>query len=124
MGIAGTYTFFEGLSNYGKVVEARENVAQAEAGESLMLKGIEVEVRSAVLELTTAREVIKSQEKAIEQATESLKIARTQYRMGEATNLDVLDAQVSLTQAEVQNIQARHDYIIAQAKLAKALGRE
>ncbi len=43
---------------------------------------------------------------------------------GTGTQLDVLDAETSLTQARTTQIQALHDYDTARAKLERAIGED
>ena len=40
------------------------------------------------------------------------------------TQLDVLDAQTSLTQARTTQIQAQHDYVAARARVERAIGAD
>ena len=60
--------------------------------------------------------------KNVEQAQEALTIAQTAYETGAKTSLDVLDAQLALTQARTVYSQALHDRAIAVAQYQKALG--
>ncbi|MEW6687020.1 MAG: TolC family protein [Candidatus Edwardsbacteria bacterium] len=122
-GLAVNVPIFDGFINYGKVKEAKSNLRQIELGEEQLTAGIKMEVKSVVLNLVSAEQTISSQEKNVEQAKEALRIAQARYENGQATNLDVLDAQVALTQAETNYVQALHDYLIAQAKLEKAIGK-
>jgi len=45
------------------------------------------------------------------------------YTNGMATQLDVSDARVAAAQAEVNQVQATRDYLVALAELERALGR-
>ena len=44
------------------------------------------------------------------------------YRLGAATLLDELTAEANLTQAEVNQVQARYNYLIARAQLEALVG--
>jgi outer membrane protein TolC len=50
--------------------------------------------------------------------------AKSRADAGTGTQLDVLDAETSLTQARTTQIQALHDYDTARAKLQRAIGEE
>jgi outer membrane protein TolC len=65
---------------------------------------------------------LKSQEKVVEQAEESLRLASARSEAGTATQLDVLSAQTALTEARTTQIQALHDYAVARARLERAVG--
>ena len=72
--------------------------------------------------IAKADEVLKSQEKVVEQAEEALRLARARSEAGSGTQLDVLGAQTSLTEARTTQIQALHDYAVARARLERAVG--
>ena len=59
-----------------------------------------------------------------EEAEEALREAEARADAGTGTQLDVLDAQTSLTQARTTEIQALHDYDTARARLERAIGAD
>ena len=83
---------------------------------------IELEVRTAYSNFIEADEVLKSQEKVVEEAEEALRLARARSEAGTGTQLDVLGAQTSLTEARTTQIQALRDYSVARARLERAIG--
>ena len=56
-------------------------------------------------------------------ATEDLRVQNERYRVGAATILDLLTSQASLTQAEVNLVQTRYNYLIARAQVEALVGR-
>ena len=85
--------------------------------------------RQAVLELTTARQIltlarerIAVTQKAIVQAEENLRINKNRYQERVGTASDVLDAQSLLSQTEADNMAAIYDYHLALARLKRATG--
>ena len=65
---------------------------------------------------------IETTQVAVEKAEEDYKIAGVRYSAGVGTNLDVIDAQVALTDAKNNYIQAMYDYNTSKADLDKAMG--
>ena len=59
----------------------------------------------------------------IQQADESVRLANARYNAGTGTQLDVLSAQVDLTTARTNQIQAYYTYNVAVASLRKATGQ-
>ena len=59
-----------------------------------------------------------------EEAEEALREAEARAAAGTGTQLDVLDAQTSLTQARTTQMQALHDYAAARARLERAIGAD
>ena len=83
---------------------------------------IEMEVRTRFSQFVEARQVLESQEKVQEQADEALRLARSRADAGTGTQLDVLSAQTSLTEARSTQAQAMHEYAVAVARLERAIG--
>lgn len=90
------------------------------------LKKLELQIRhdiqTAVLDLDSGMERIKSIDKSIEQARESLRIERSRYDLGAGSMTDVLDAQSALLQAETAYYNAMVNINIAHARLNWAAG--
>ena len=59
---------------------------------------------------------------AIHKAEEDYSIASAKYRVGEGIILDVIDAQLALTTAKNNYIEAQYDYAADKAKLENAMG--
>jgi outer membrane protein TolC len=121
-GVQMTWSLFDGRRTQGKVIEAtalyeRAGVELDDAG-----RRIELEVRTAYSNFIEADEVLKSQEKVVEEAEEALRLARARNEAGTGTQLDVLSAQTALTEARTTQIQALHDYSVARARLERAIG--
>jgi outer membrane protein TolC len=118
------WNIFDGMLTYGKVVEAKAQLARAKADLDDRSRQIELEVRTDYSSFIEAKEVLESQQKVQEQADEALRLARARAEAGTGTQLDVLDAETSLTQARTTQVQALHDYDVARARLERAIGQE
>jgi len=81
------------------------------------------EVKTAYLEIEQYKEKKSVAEENVDAAEEDLKITQEKYNLGAATILDLLDAQVSLKEAQVSVIQADFDLNLAVAKLENAMGK-
>src|SRR3989449_3255230 len=55
-------------------------------------------------------------------AAEARRVTQERYRLGAGTLLDLLTAQANQTQAEVDQGQARYDYLIARAQVEALAG--
>jgi len=88
------------------------------------MRRAQFDVRTAYSGFNESREVLESQKKVQEQAEEALRLAIARYDAGTGTQLDVLNAQTSLTEARTTQIQALHDYMVARARLQRAIGQD
>ena len=85
---------------------------------------VELQVRTAYSDFVGAREVLDSQKTVQAEAEEALREAEARAAAGTGTQLDVLDAQTSLTQARTTQVQALHDYAAARARFERAIGED
>ena len=117
-----SWDIFDGMLTRGKVIQAKALYEKSKTDVEDMGRQIELEVRTAYSQFIEAREVLDSQKTVQAEAEEALREAEARAAAGTGTQLDVLDAQTSLTQARTTEIQALHDYAAARAKLERAIG--
>lgn len=119
-----SWNIFDGALTHGKVIQANAQYEHAKTDLLDQSRQIELAVRTAYSDFIEARETLDSQIKVQEQADEALREARARAEAGTGTQLDVLDAETSLTQARTTQIQAEHDYVAARARLERAIGQD
>jgi outer membrane protein TolC len=119
-----TWAFFDGGLTIGKVQQAKALYKKSQTELEDRSRQIELDVRTAYSDFLEAKEVLDSQTKVQEQAEEALREANARFDAGTGTQLDVLDAETSLTQARTTQVQALHDYATARARLERAIGAE
>jgi outer membrane protein len=117
-----SWDIFDGMLTRGKVMQAKALYEKSKTDVEDMGRQIELEVRTAYSQFIEAKEVLDSQKTVQAEAEEALREAEARAAAGTGTQLDVLDAQTSLTQARTTEIQALHDYAAARAKLQRAIG--
>jgi outer membrane protein len=76
-----------------------------------------------LVELVAARARISINAASVMAATEDLRVVGERYRLGAATIVDLLTSQEALTQAEVDAVNARFDYLRAKAQIEALIGR-
>ena len=121
-GAQASWSLFDGMLTVGKVEQAKALYEGAKVDVENEARNIELEVRTDYSDFIEAREVLESQEKTVEEATESLRLAVARSDAGTGTQLDSLSAQTSLTQARSTQVRALHDYDVARARLERAVG--
>jgi outer membrane protein len=111
-----------GLSE-ARTRQAKADVAAAKAQLQQAKGQVAEEVRLSLTELLDANERRRSAAANTAQAQEALRIARVRYSAGLAPNVEVIDAQVALTQARANEVNAGYDYLASLANLNRSLGR-
>jgi len=122
-GARATWKLFDGFSTAGRVASAESARTEAALALAQGEHNIDIEVRRAFYSYRNAIDLVTASQQVVTQATESLRLAQARFEAGTATQLDVLDSQVALTQARTNEIQALHDVNVVYAKLEKAIGR-
>jgi outer membrane protein TolC len=81
------------------------------------------EVEQADVSLIEAEQRIFAAQKAVESAQENFRLAQGRFDAGVGTIIDLTDAQLALTQAQAQEVQALTDHRLSFARLERAVGR-
>ena len=113
--------FDSGLTR-AQVRQAEADIEAAKEQARQKQDAIQLEVRTAYLDVKEAEKRIHTSSVSVEKAEEDLKIARVRYNAGVGTNLDVMDAQVALTTAKTNYVQSLYDYNTSKAELDRAMG--
>jgi len=117
------FPLFSGFSNLGRVKQAKAGLEQVKILRSQVEQRIKLEVKKAIFDMEEARERIEAQKENVKLARANLRIAEERHRQGLMAEIELRDAQLSLTQAETDYFQALYDYNVASAFLDKALGK-
>jgi outer membrane protein TolC len=124
IGGTASWDIWEGGGTYFGIDEARARLAQALSARRKAEDMIRLETRSAQVNVTTTGQALNVARHAVEQAEENFRIEQRRYESTDNTSFDVLDAENQLTTARGQLQAATYDYLIAQSKLARAIGQQ
>ena len=122
LGLAIQIPIFDGFATRSQVNQARISLDQIRVNKDQLRDSIKLAVKSAVFDLEAAQKLIETQQGIVEQAAEGLRIANVQHEAGLITGIELTDIELSHTQAQVNRLQAIHDYIIAVVQLERAIG--
>ena len=120
-GVTGSWNIFDGLATVGATQAARASLEQSRINYDNSARGVELDVQRAVSNLIEAQEIIDSQRANVTQATEALRLSRERLDAGAGTQLDVLNAQQSLLEAQTTELEGRYRYITALAEYNRVL---
>ena len=124
VGVQLSVPVFAGLTRMNRSRELKNQIAQTSLQRTYARQQLDVQVRSALNDLLTARETMFAQELTVEQARKAYRISDTRYRAGAGTILELNSAQLSQTQAQLNYSQAIYDYLSAKAEYDRIVGRE
>jgi outer membrane protein TolC len=83
---------------------------------------VDLEVRTALLDLRAASQQLEAAQTSVKLANQELEQARDRFGAGVASNLEVTQAQESVTAASETYIAALYAHNLAKATLARAVG--
>ena len=121
-GVVLSWDVWDNQVTEAKVRQNKAAVMKAEAVAADTRQTGDLEVRTAYLNLKAAEKSINTTKVAVEKAQEDYKIAQVRYSAGVGTNLDVMDAQEKLTQAQTNYYTALYNYNSSKADLDRAMG--
>lgn len=112
----------------GGLFKARQREAEARAGQSqrrvqVLENAVAREVAVALLDVTTAKQRIEVTGQWIAQAAQALELAQSRYELGLSSIVELSQAQLARTNAEIQQTTARYDYQLRLAILDSRTGR-
>lgn len=118
-----SFNIFNGASDYATLLAARKNVDSYKQALKDTENKVALDVKQAFLDIEQSNETRKLADESVAAAQEDLNLVKEKYNLGAATILEVLDAEVSLKEAQTNKVQAIFDYNLALARLDKVLGR-
>ncbi|MGE0448617.1 MAG: TolC family protein [Vicinamibacterales bacterium] len=113
---------FNGGRTRGRLLQADADMRTRRSEVEDLRAGIDVEVRSAFLDLQASREQLEVATRARELAGEQLRQSRDRFAGGVASNIEVVQSQEAVALASEQYIAALYGFNIAKAMLARDLG--
>ncbi|MFP2909672.1 TolC family protein, partial [Pyxidicoccus sp. 3LFB2] len=121
-GINLTWDLFNGFSTGAQTRRAEAGIRRAQLVLQQAGREIEAEVRQAHRSLEAQMEAARLATDNREAAVQGLRLAEERFRAGAGSTLEVRDAQLSLTQAELSLLENRIDVEIARFTLIRAMG--
>lgn len=111
----------------GHLFSARKQAAHYETQASTerlrdLKQQVERDVRAAWISASTAYQRIPVTQELMRQAQLALELAQGRYNLGLASIVEITQAQLNLTQAQIENVSATYEYQIAYAQLQYTVG--
>ena len=117
-----TIPIFTGFKNRAAVKEAQAMNNAAEFNLENTSNQLEAEVKQAIKNLNNAFQKIERSNLQVEQAQKAAELARLKYKNQVITNLDLLDAEIALSEAEINKLNTVFNYTINTYQLKKTMG--
>ncbi|MTJ13094.1 TolC family protein [Anabaena sp. UHCC 0187] len=119
LGVQATLSLYDGGAAKARAAQSKTNIAIAETQFSEQKNQIRFQVEQAYSTQASNLENVQTSNAALEQAKESLRLARLRFQAGVGTQTDVINALNDLTRSEGNRIKAILDYNRALTELQR-----
>ncbi|MGC4091646.1 MAG: TolC family protein [Polyangiaceae bacterium] len=119
-----SWPIFQGGITKAQVREAHANVDAASAQVSVVRQQVLLAVEQARLGVLGAKRALLTADVLLQNARERLTLAEGRYQTGAGSIIELGDAQLALTTAQQQRVQADFDLSTARAALLSAVGQQ
>ena len=114
---------FSGLQRTYRVQQEKLKLRKIENGFKSLEKGIDLEIKQATINYQNSMEALKSQKQNMDLAENVARVTKIKYEQGVGSNLEVVDAESALKEAQVNYYNALFDASISKTDLDKAFGK-
>jgi outer membrane protein len=118
-----TVPIFDGGQREARISESRSVVRQEEIRTQDVQYQVALEVRDALITISSARQQVAVAEEGLKLALIELELSRERFAVGVATNIEVTDAQTRVAQARDNLIEGLFTFNAARVSLARAKGQ-
>jgi outer membrane protein len=119
-----SWNLFQGGLTQAQAREADATLAGARAQALAVRQQVRVDLEQARLAVRAAKTSLGAAGEALTNARERLRLAEGRYQAGVGSVIELGDAQVAVTTAAAQQVQAEYNLATSRAQLLRALGRE
>lgn len=117
-----SWDLFSGFQHVAQEERARADLSQAQAQQKQSIIDLEAEITRATEAYSTEVEVLAISEKNLGVAKEQQALEEERFSAGAGSSLEVRNAQIKYTQAQLSVLQGRADVATARAALERAVG--
>ncbi len=122
LSFALSWTLFDGFLRERTDAQSSVDLDNARAQTADTRRQLGADLTQQLAAMSTAFAKIEITGANVVAAAEARRVTQERYRLGAGTLLDLLTAQANQTQAEVNQVQARYDYLIARAQVEALAG--
>lgn len=122
-GVNLSIPIFSGLQRSYRLQQAKLNLMKIENNLTSLKSAIELEVKQAAISYLNAIKSLESQRSNTALAANIARITKIKYEEGVGSNLEVIEAESSLKEAQTNYYNALYDALIAKVDLDKAYGK-
>ncbi|MFZ9454416.1 MAG: TolC family protein, partial [Bacteroidia bacterium] len=122
IGLSINMPIFDGLQRHQKISQAQLNLQKVKNAQFLIEQAEQLELKSALVQFENERRSLTTQEQNIALAEEVFEVSQKKFNNGLGNNLELVNAETSLKEAQNNYFNALYDYLIARTDIQKSTG--
>ena len=122
VGLSLNIPIFTGFKRHYDVQQAKIQQVELDLQRVETERQLKIAIRQYLNTMETSMNSFNSATEAVSLAQKAYDIAAKSYKVGKSTITDMNDAQLTLTQASLQQSQAIYNFVVAKSNLEKTLG--
>ena len=122
-GLQMNIPLFSGFQLHHKIQQEKINLAKIENSMKQVKSGIDLEIKNSLVVYQNAIKTMQSQKENMELSANIARVTKVKYEQGVGSNLEVLEAENTLKESQVNYYNALYDALVAKVDLDKAYGR-
>lgn len=122
-GVSLNVPIFSGLQRTFKIQQEKLMLQKIENGERQLRSQIDMEIKEALNKYLSSMETLRWQKDNMDLSAKIARTTRIKYSEGVGSNIEVVDAESTLRESQVNYFNALFDAMIARIDLTKALGK-
>lgn len=123
IGVSLSVPIFSGFQRHHKLQQEKIALQKVDNGFKALKSGIDLEIKQASLMFQNAIATLETQRANMDLAGKVARVTKIKYEQGVGSNIEVIDAENSLRQAQTNYYGAMYDAMVAKIDLDKAYGK-
>ena len=113
---------FDGFTKKFQQQQAQFTLDKLNQSRDLLAQSIDLQVQQSNITLSNSLETLATQQRNVDLAEEVVRVSKIKYQEGVGSNIEVINAESSLKEAQTNYFAALYDVLIAKVDLSKARG--
>lgn len=122
-GVSLSVPIFSGLQRNYRIQQSKLALQKIENGFRSLKAAIDLEIKQSAINYLNAVTTLKSQEENRRLAENIARVTKIKYEQGVGSNIEVIEAESSLKEAQINYYNALYDALVAKVDLDKAYGK-
>ena len=121
-GLQYSVTLFDGLQKRSLIQQSELTIDQARNNMDMFRESVKLETRNALTSVDNAYMDVQNAQRNVELSEEVYRISTTKYKEGLGSNLEIIDAESTLMESQINYLAALYDYTLARVELRRLMG--